>query len=260
MYNKGQTRRGQDYYAVGEEKQVKTIPAGVYKAQESMGGIYFETLPIVSDEIMDLESSEYQETLAHMDWFLKEETESNYKKHGFLYKTGMLLYGEPGTGKTSLISRVSKRIVESGGVVIYCEKSEMVKAALEAAPSDKLATIILEEVDTMHDGNLLSVLDGEVQRDKVIFLATTNYRERITPRLLRPSRLGKKIEVSFPNDKARLQYFTVKLKGNEILAQNLTSQTEGLSVDDLKHVIIMTQIQDMTIQDAVKAIRKEKTK
>ena len=248
------------YIANDVEARFDQIPPGIYNAMQAFGTIIFGEFPRVSDELLNLESPEYVEVLNHIDWFLDPKTKKKFSKANFLYKTAMLLYGEPGTGKTSLVSRVNDKIVANGGLVVYCSRGEYIQEILKIAPKDMLLTIILEEVDTFNDAHLLSALDGESQRNNVIYIATTNYREKITPRLLRPSRIGKKVEVHYPNEKARQQYFKLKLGGNQVAAKKYAQLTEGLSVDDLKHVVIMTQIQDMNAEDAAKAVRAEKQK
>lgn len=250
---------GKDLYIPSEiDDRHPQIPPGIYNAVPAFGTMIFSEFPRVSDALLDLESPEYKEVLSHTDWFLKPETKAKFEEADFLYKTALLLYGEPGTGKTSLVSRVNDRIVEQGGIVVYCSRGEYIKEILSLAPKDMLLTIVLEELDTFHDVHLLSALDGECQRNNVIYIATTNYREKISPRLLRPSRIGKKVEVHYPNEAARQQYFTLKMGGNQVVAKKFARLTEGLSVDDLKHVVIMAKIQDMSAEEAAKAVRSER--
>jgi len=256
MFIKKENEEGTKSIYIPEASMPVEIPPGVYSAQYSLSGLFYKTIEPSSDDLMDLDSPEYKKVLDYIEEFSREETVQKYKDLGFLYKEGMLIYGKPGTGKTCLLHRVSQKLVQQGARIVHCTDSGYIPGILDDMPEESLLVIVLEEVETLGEHQLLLTLDGGMSRDNVLFLATTNHIDLLSPRLKRPSRLGRKIEVSFPNENARYQYFMFKTKGNQVLSKSLSAKTDGLSVDDLKHVFIMTSIYDTPVEEAVKELRK----
>ncbi len=77
-----------------------------------------------------------------------------------------------------------------------------------------------KEVETL----LINVLDGIEQMDNVIYLATTNYTEKLPPRLLnRPNRFDRRIEIGYPTPEVREAYLRKKLKPADI---NIIEESE----------------------------------
>ena len=141
-----------------------------------------------------------------------------YFKKGLTYKTGILMYGLPGTGKTSLIRSIAGEF----DLDIYLIKSiaDLEKALyVESSENEKTRIIVIEEIDNYSvnrenqeekDGNdmgkllaeinlgeLLQQLDGIIQADNVIIIGTTNHIERIDKALLRPGRFDHLIEFGY---------------------------------------------------------------
>lgn len=153
---------------------------------------------------------------------------------------GLLLYGPPGTGKT-LIAKAAA--AEAQIPVIYTSGSEFVeiyvgvgakrirevfKQARELGP----CMIFIDEIDAIgySRGNnnfiaggghrelettlnqLLNEMDGFEENDRIIVVAATNLASTLDPALLRPGRFDRKIEISLPNPKDRLDILKIHLK------------------------------------------------
>lgn len=240
-------QNGNEFYASSKETQVvKTLDPGAYKFQynfESKQKTFIKFEP-KCDNIIDLPSPEYQRIVKEMEAFLSSSIRSKFDDLGFLYKRSALLEGLPGTGKSIIVNRIMQNVIDKDGICLFIEDPRVINMAYEVLndlnPKTTVLTI-LEELDGMieeyGDQSLLSVLDGEIQKANVMYLATTNYLDRIPARILRPGRFSSVITVNYPNAEARKVYFETKLLGKSANIVELVKKTDGLSVDELKEVV-----------------------
>jgi chaperone BCS1 len=143
-----------------------------------------------------------------------------YRRLGVPYRRGYLLYGLPGTGKTSLVSAIGAKFGMSIHVVNLSELNDRtLKKAMNSVPENSV--ILFEDIDCMKAGNrrqesevmraqinvtdsaqnatsdrggvtlsgLLNVMDGFLAPENVIFVMTTNDVEALDSALLRPGRI-----------------------------------------------------------------------
>lgn len=137
-----------------------------------------------------------------------------YKSKNLLYKTGMLLYGKPGTGKSTLVKTIATRY---GRSIISINLSNIDKIDLTTLTKminddkeDKYI-VLFEDIDTLFlnrdddkstDKNyndiinkLLQFLDSNSSPTDTIFIATTNHKDRLDDALIREGRFDLKLEV-----------------------------------------------------------------
>lgn len=146
----------------------------------------------------------------HVDKFLSNET--IYKDRSLLYKTGILLYGAPGTGKSSLVTAIATRynydlISIDMGTFATLDTNALVESI--NADNSKYV-VLLEDIDavvksrTAEDADkedksiinkLLQLLDSTSSPTNVIFVATTNYVEVLDEAITRDGRFDLKVEV-----------------------------------------------------------------
>lgn len=223
------------------------LPAGAYTLHYDgmRGKFWFEAKDIQSDEILDLPSPEYDQITKQMQYFMTPEVKAMFNRGGYIYKRSVLLHGKPGTGKTVIVNRVARDIVNSGGVVLWANEPKLLAFAynvLNDIQPDVLTGVIFEEFDNIvanNESTLLTLLDGQVQKNNVIYLATTNYLDKIPARVYRPGRMSSVLEVQFPNTAARTMYLEYKSKqlGIDMDIKGRVDLTDGLSIDELKEVV-----------------------
>lgn len=236
---------GQYYPNTKGPKIQKKLEPGCYSLHYDAhkNFFWFEKSAFISDKILDLPSPEYTQVVNEMNLFLQPETKKAFRKLGYVYKRSALLHGLPGTGKTVITNRVAKNVVAAGGICLWVTGVSLLEMAydiLDDLQPETFVCVIFEEFDSFiprQESQLLTLLDGQVQKQNVMYLATTNYIDKIPKRLYRPGRFSSVIEVKFPIAEARRMYLASKLGENFPDMDMWVSQTEGLSVDELKEMV-----------------------
>lgn len=184
-------------------------------------------------------------------------------------RSGLLLYGYPGCGKTLLASAVAGEcglnfISVKGPEILnkYIGASEKsVRDLFERAEAAKPCVLFFDEFDAIapkrgHDSTgvtdrvvnmLLTMMDGAEGLSGVYVLAATSRPDLIDPALLRPGRLDKSLLCDMPNEEDRheiLQAISESLHVDASVLQDgerglaeVARRTEGYSGADLQAVI-----------------------
>ncbi|OTA69621.1 AAA-domain-containing protein [Hypoxylon sp. EC38] len=189
-------------------------------------------------------------------------------------RSGLLLYGFPGCGKTLLASAVAGEcglnfISVKGPEILnkYIGASEKsVRDLFERASAAKPCVLFFDEFDSIapkrgHDSTgvtdrvvnqLLTQMDGAEGLSGVYVLAATSRPDLIDPALLRPGRLDKSLLCGFPDIEDRvdiLQALGKKVKLNEEIMSSkeglieLARRTEGYSGADLQALMSNAQLE-----------------
>ena len=149
-----------------------------------------------------------------------KRSESWYKEHEMIYKMGILLYGKPGTGKSTIVKAISM-MFDNAPILIINPSDVMVsiRRISDTRRSYNGTIIVLiedfdmffkkrEEADTtnktdkksteMYNQNIMfQMLDGVYSTDNTIYIATTNYKDRIDPALIRHGRFDIQEELDY---------------------------------------------------------------
>ncbi|KAH7034802.1 ATPase [Microdochium trichocladiopsis] len=189
-------------------------------------------------------------------------------------RSGLLLYGFPGCGKTLLASAVAGEcglnfISVKGPEILnkYIGASEKsVRDLFERASAAKPCVLFFDEFDSIapkrgHDSTgvtdrvvnqLLTQMDGAEGLSGVYVLAATSRPDLIDPALLRPGRLDKSLLCDFPNQEDRIDIMKalgkkVKLSdeilGSEEILEEIARRTEGYSGADLQALMSNAQLE-----------------
>lgn len=243
----------------------RSIPAGVYKLDlDRNGAAVFTPADFKSDDLLDLDSAQQRRVLNRVEKFWSSE--SKYRAHGLMYKTGIFLYGPPGGGKTATLKLVANKIVqEHAGIVVLGTSlgpvgvNNCLAQFRMVEPARRLLVLLedLEEyVETWKETNVLSMLDGEDQIDNVVFVATSNFPQRLGKRFLnRPSRFDEIIEIGMPDNVARRKYLAHSFPE---FPDAWIELTEGLGLSHLRELVVATQCLDMDAEETIKRLRGQK--
>lgn len=242
------------------------IPPGFYFAFSSPEGNFLRKMDISVDESYVLSGSQNERILADVDIFMSKA--EVYKTNGFAHKRGYLLHGPPGGGKTSMSFQIAESIIKRGGIVInliagdFSAANIMIQNLRKIEPGKPIC-VMIEDIDALiheregKEVELLNMLDGSLQIDAVVFVATTNYPERLPPRLVnRPRRFDKIIEFGYPDAAVRRQYFEKKLAGStqEEIEKYVTA-TAGMGYASLAEMIISTKCIGTTIEESAEGLK-----
>ncbi|GAA5917117.1 hypothetical protein JCM5296_001201 [Sporobolomyces johnsonii] len=178
-------------------------------------------------------------------------------------RSGLLLYGFPGCGKTLLASAVAKEcglnfISVKGPEILnkYIGASEKsVRDLFERAQAAKPCVLFFDEFDSIapkrgHDSTgvtdrvvnqMLTQMDGAEGLDGVYVLAATSRPDLIDPALLRPGRLDKSLLCDMPSESDRLEIMQACARkvhlSPSVSLSHYAALTAGYSGADLQALI-----------------------
>jgi SpoVK/Ycf46/Vps4 family AAA+-type ATPase len=225
-------------------------------------GVVFEKRSICIDDLLRFPDSVSDKILKEITTFWNKG--DKFKFHGFLHRRGYLLHGPAGSGKTCLFQQIIADIVNSDGLVFQCTNHPSVfndgLSNYRKVEPDRPVVCLFEDIDAIIDeygeDEILTLLDGENQIDKVLNIATTNYPEKLDPRLVaRPRRFDRVMKIDMPPDSVRSLYFEKKLKidGHEL--KKWVDATENFSFAACAELVISVMCFEMKFESAVEKLR-----
>lgn len=247
------------------EKVVDKLSPGHYMIMATPErGIFFSEKTVNMDELMILPDTESDAVVKGIETFWTKE--EHYRTFKFLWKRGILLYGPPGSGKTSTVQIIANKIVERGGLAVYLTSPGLAINGLDVLrfiEPKRPVVVILEDIDAIIDkfgeSELLALLDGEFQVDNAVFIATTNYPETLDKRIInRPSRFDIVKRIGMPSVAAREVYLSIKnprLKANKELLDKWVKDTELFSIAHLKELIISIECLELPYEECLDRLR-----
>jgi SpoVK/Ycf46/Vps4 family AAA+-type ATPase len=242
------------------------LEAGVYAIKSSMQGIYFEKIEQNSDGILEFDDERLNEVRSEIDnfWTLGEA----FREMGITHKRGVLLYGLPGMGKSILLRQVSESAIRDDNVVFIGGRNmgEVVQGLREfkEVEPDRRCLVVMEDMDEVCNYNehaVLELMDGGDQMNGVLIVGTTNYPERLPPRILRSGRFDSKVEIKTLPPQGRRAYFTHKLSKVESpeRIEEIVALTDGFSFAQMRELIAAAYCYRRPVEATVDRIRRNFT-
>ncbi|VEU20710.1 DEKNAAC101533 [Brettanomyces naardenensis] len=133
-----------------------------------------------------------------------------YDKRGIPYRRGYLLYGPPGSGKTSFIQALAGEFDYNIAIMNISEHNltdDRLAYLINNIPERTI--LLLEDIDAAFNqreqtneqgyksgvtfSGLLNALDGVASAEEVLTFMTTNHPEKLDPALMRPGRIDLKV-------------------------------------------------------------------
>lgn len=252
----------------------RTVPAlkpGVYeiKASDSIG-IFFEKIETRIEGLLRFPDTNSIKVIEEIEKFWK--LENIFEEHNLSYKRGILLWGPAGSGKSATIQILCHDIIKNhNGVVFNFTHPALVKDGVrkfrEIQPNTPFI-MMMEDIDsiisTYNESTVLNILDGVESFNKCVYIATTNYPERLGARIInRPSRFDKRFKIDFPNAESRKMYLESLMTEKTIKEHNVdidkwVTDTDKFSVAHLKELFIAVVILGDDYSEAVTTLKSMK--
>ncbi|WP_319508478.1 proteasome-activating nucleotidase [uncultured Methanolobus sp.] len=226
-------------------------------------------------EVLESQDVDYED-IGGLDAQIQELIESvelpltkpeSFTRIGITPPKGVLLFGEPGTGKTLLAKAVAHRteatyirVVGSELIQKYIgDGAKLVRELFEMARKKSPSIIFIDELDAiasrrLNDTNgadrevqrtlmqLLAEMDGFDNRGDVRIIAATNRIDVLDPAILRPGRFDRIVNVPMPNEGARENIFKIHTRfmsvADGIDFKKLARLTENASGADLNAIVM----------------------
>lgn len=239
---------GSNIFSMGKSKAKMFMPSTIKVNFKSVAGAHD-----AKEELKDI-----------VDYLKNPE---KYKRLGAKVTRGVLLIGEPGTGKTLLAKAVAGEancpffsITGSDFIEVFvgvgaARVRDLFAQARKHAPS----IVFIDEIDAIgrqrgsgfgggHDereqtlNQLLTEMDGfDSNGSSVIVLAATNMPDVLDKALLRPGRFDRRVEVSFPDTLSREQILQINANGLKMSSavdlKKVAEETAGFSGADLANLM-----------------------
>ncbi len=207
---------------------------------------------------------EAKEDVQELVEFLRDP--SRFQKLGGRIPRGILMVGQPGTGKTLLAKAIAGEAKVPFFSISGSDFVEMfvgvgasrVRDMFEQAKKQTPCIIFIDEIDAVgrhrgaglgggHDereqtlNQLLVEMDGFEGNEGIIVIASTNRPDVLDPALLRPGRFDRQVVVSLPDIRGREQILKVHMRkvplGGDVDASVIARGTPGFSGADLANLV-----------------------
>lgn len=203
-----------------------------------------------------------KQDLAEIVDFLKSP--KKYERLGAKIPRGVLLAGDPGTGKTLMARAVAGEANVPFFSISGSEFAEMfvgvgasrVRDLFTRAKKNAPSIIFIDEIDAVAHkrdarggagredeqtlNQILVEMDGFDNNSDVIVIAATNRVDMLDKALLRPGRFDRHVNVTLPERKDRLEILKVHFKGKPVESnvdlESLAKKTAGSSGADLANI------------------------
>ncbi len=248
-------------------KTAKRLLPGAYEICHSQSiGLFFQKFPVKTEGLLRFPQTNSERVVREIQTFW--EKEPLFREYGLAYKRGVILYGPAGSGKSCCIQLIMKDVIEREGIVIKFGNPtlfiEGMRILREIEPKTPVV-VLMEDIDgileSYNESEVLNILDGVDHIDRLVFLSTTNYPERLGARIInRPSRFDKRFKIGHPNAESRRLYFKhiigtdSRIKELKINLEKWVTDTKDFSIAHLKELFIAVAILGDDYKEAIETL------
>lgn len=251
-------------------KTTPKLTPGVYEIGSSQSiGLYFEKIPVKTEGLLRFPETNSDRVVSEIQKFW--DREDLFKEYELTYKRGILLYGPPGSGKSCTIQLIMEDVVNRDGIVVkftdpylYIDGVRVLRQIEENIPVVTIMEDIDSTLEVYNESEILNILDGVNEVRKTVFLATTNYPEKLGARIVnRPSRFDKRFRIGYPSAASRRMYFEHILRGKSakelgIDIDRWVKDTDHMSIAHLKELFVAVVILGDSYEEAIKTLQSMK--
>ena len=266
-----------------EGKNKLTIKPGVWTIANGPAGLTLRKIELRTHNLLETASNTSLIQKEAKLFFSKLDIYAKFKKDP---KRAILLYSQPGMGKSSTISKISSEFLQEdeGTVIIFWDTSDIganhVSKFLSTGSkfSNKCTRMlfVMEDIgggnaEDYHgpktaDASLLELLDGASVSFKLptFIIATTNTPENLLKSLAdRPGRFDQMFELLGPGPEERVK-LAQHIAGHSLTEEQqdalYSKDADGLSIAHISEIIIRSELHDKSYAEIIKEMKEHKKK
>ena len=204
-----------------------------------------------------------KELLNVIDWFKRSK---ELKEKGVSIPKGVILFGQPGNGKSLMVKEIIK-CVDAPVFVFQGEQTNVVQGIIDVFKKARKAghaIIVFDELDLLINRErrvvraLQENLDGVESSDDILVLAATNNLREIPDALLRNGRLEKLIKVPYPTGQEALELLKKHFKEFKIeLPKDADEEELALSLTGISCAGVKAVVNDIVLRNGFENITEE---
>jgi AAA+ superfamily predicted ATPase len=261
-----------------KEKDKYKITPGVWTFTQTNQGLILQKLELKNHNLLESATNTALIKKEANIFFSKIDV---YKKFNKDPRRAILLYSQPGMGKSSTISKLSRELIQEdpGTVIVFWDTSSIKSSSVNKFLSvgsffDSSCTKMLFVMEDIGGGNvedyygpksadasLLELLDGASVTFRVptFIIATTNTPESLLKSLAdRPGRFDQMFELEAPNATERVSlvsYIAKRELSEEEVASIKDKKADGLSIAHLTEIVVRAELHDKKFSEVIEEMR-----
>lgn len=258
---------------------IPSLNPGMYKLHDMtrpFEKIEFGFEPIqLLDSLVRFQSGVVAEVLDRTSHFFSDYSTKVFQEMGICQKLGLAFHGPQGTGKTCTAQLVMLELIEKyNAICIDGSKHRIgfIKLALERIRENQsnILVLFMDEAEVMlqhEEASYLTFLDGTDSISNFVFIACTNYFNKIPVRIRkRKSRIKHAYEInSLPLEvyKEYIREKAPRMSESNVSAFAYLASEKPLTIDELKNALLDYRLDGLSIEEAVenaKQYSKQETK